>query len=259
MNGMKPKLYLLLVGIFFLNAAKAQNWGGGIDDNTLHFGFTFQYISSEFKFLKKSDWTGPFYDTQDEFSAPVRATDRLKALYSKASPGFGIGLLVNLKVSEHSDLRFTPTLVFNDRLAYYDFIVTNKNGGQGVPVTYERRIQATMVDLPIGFKLKSDRRNNFRAYMIAGAKYSLDISSKKKMNDDPNSALEKFLKNKRGFLSAEAGLGMDLYFEYFKMSPEVKLSYSLNNVLTDGGKPNAFSKPIDKLMLRHVTFSLFFE
>ena len=250
---MKPKLYLLLAGIFFLNAAKAQNWGGGIDDNTLHFGFTFQYISSEFKFLKKKDWTRPFYDTQDEFSAPVKATDSLNALYSKTSPGFGIGLLVNLKVSEHSDLRFTPTLVFNDRLAYYDFSVN------GAPATIERRVQATMVDLPISFKLKSDRRNNFRAYMIGGAKYSVDISSKKKTNDDPNSALEKFLKNKRGFFSAEAGLGMDLYFEYFKMSPEIKLSYSLNNILTDGGKPSAFSQPIDKLMLRHVTFSLFFE
>jgi hypothetical protein len=250
---MKPKLYLLLAGIFFLNAAKAQNWGGGIDDNTLHFGFTFQYISSEFKFLKKKDWTRPFYDTQDEFTAPIRATDSLNALYSKSSPGFGIGLLVNLKVSEHSDLRFTPTLVFNDRLAYYDFVVN------GAPATLERRVQATMVDLPISFKLKSDRRNNFRAYMIGGAKYSLDISSKKKTNDDPNSALEKFLKNKRGFLSAEAGFGMDLYFEYFKMSPEIKLSYSLNDILADGGKPNAFSQPIDKLMLRHVTFSLFFE
>ncbi|MBE9602153.1 outer membrane beta-barrel protein [Pedobacter sp. MC2016-24] len=250
---MKPKLYLLLVGIFFLNAAKAQNWGGGIDDNTLHFGFTFQYISSEFKFLKKRDWTKPFYDKQDETLPPIKATDTLNALYSKTSPGFGIGLLVNLKVSEHSDLRFTPTLVFNDRLAYYDFNVN------GAPATIERRVQATMVDLPISFKLKSDRRNNFRAYMIGGAKYSVDISSKKKTNDDPNSALEKFLKNKRGFFSAEAGLGMDLYFEYFKMSPEIKLSYSLNNILTDGGKPSAFSQPIDKLMLRHVTFSLFFE
>lgn len=250
---MKPKLYLLLVGIFFLNAAKAQNWGGGIDDNTLHFGFTFQYISSEFKFLKKADWTKGFVEPAADGNPATPETDKLNALYSKTSPGFGIGLLVNLKVTEHSDLRFTPTLVFNDRLAYYDFIV------KGAPVTYEKRVQATMVDLPIGFKLKSDRRNNFRGYMIGGAKYSLDISSKKKTNDDPNSALEKFLKNKRGFLSAEAGFGMDLYFEYFKMSPEIKLSYSLNNILDDGGKPSAYSQPIDKLMLRHVTFSLFFE
>lgn len=249
---MKRKLYLLLLCFFSITALKAQNWGGGIDDNVLHFGFTFQYISSEFKFLKKKDWNEPFYDKQDETMAPIKATDGLTSLSSKPSAGFGIGLLTNLKLTDHTDLRFTPTLIFNDRLATYDFIVAGK------PVTLEKKVQATMVDLPIGFKLKSDRRNNFRAYMIGGAKYSMDISSKKKTNDDPNSALEKFLKNKRSFFSYEAGLGMDLYFEYFKMSPEIKLSYSINSIL-DNSKPSAFSQPIDKLMLRHVTFSLFFE
>jgi hypothetical protein len=94
--------------------------------------------------------------------------------------------------------------------------------------------------------------------MLGGAKFTTDISSKKKTNNslitDP---AEKFINNKRNYLSYEAGLGFDLYFEYFKMSPEIKLSYSLKNVLKD--EPTRFAAPIDKLMLRHVTFSLFFE
>lgn len=240
------KLYLLLLATFAMYTASAQNWGGGVDDDNLHFGFTFQYLSSEFKFLKKSQWQEPFLDA-DNNNAPVSGP--LKSLYSNSSPGFGIGFVVNQRLGENADLRFTPTLVFNDRLAYYEF--------EGLEAPVEKKVQSTMVDFPLGIKLKSDRRNNFRAYVIGGAKYSMDIASKKRSNDASFGPMEKFLKNKKNFVSLEAGFGMDLYFEYFKMSPEIKLSYALGNILKND--PSPYSAPIDKLMLRHVTFSLFFE
>lgn len=100
---------------------------------------------------------------------PVPRT--LRSISSVSSPGFGIGFVVNKRLGENADLRLTPTLVFNDRLAYYDFIE------EAAPI--ERNTQATIIDFPLGIKLKSDRRNNFRAYVIGGAKYSMDIASKK--------------------------------------------------------------------------------
>ncbi|WP_316813205.1 outer membrane beta-barrel protein [Pedobacter heparinus] len=242
---LKKYIYLLIFCFFALPEAKAQNWGGGVDDAGLHFGFTFQYIASEYKILKKENWPDPFID-QDS-GLPVSGS--LRSLSSKSSPGFGIGFVVNQRISENADIRFTPSLVFNDRLAYYDF--------EGTESPIEKKVQATMIDLPLGIKIKSDRRNNFRAYVIGGAKYSMDIASKKRSNDAPNAPMEKFLKNKKNFLSYEAGFGFDLYFEYFKMSPEIKLSYSFKDVLKND--PNPYSAPIDKLLLRHVTFSLFFE
>ncbi|MNY10646.1 hypothetical protein D3C86_1436340 [compost metagenome] len=241
---MKVKPYLLLGCLLAVCSAKAQNWGGGVDDDNLHFGFTFQYIASEFKILKKPDWRTPFNDP--DTGLPVSGP--LKSVSSKSSPGFGIGFVVNQRINENGDFRFTPSLIFNDRLAYYDFEGTD---------LIEKKVQATMIDLPLSLKIKSDRRNNFRAYVIGGAKYSMDIASKKKTNDAPNAPMEKFLKNKKNFLSYEAGFGFDLYFEYFKMSPEIKLSYSFSDVLKND--PSPYSAPIDKLMLRHVTFSLFFE
>lgn len=239
----RTKLYLLLCCLIAAQTATAQNWGGGVDDDNVHFGFTFQYLSSEFKILKKNTWQSPF----EENGVPV--SGKLKSVYSESSPGFGIGFVINQRLGENADVRLTPTLVFNDRLAYYEF--------EGAEALLQKKVQSTMVDFPLGIKLKSDRRNNFRAYIIGGAKYSMDIASKKRSNDDSFGAMEKFLKNKKNFLSYEAGFGMDLYFEYFKMSPEIKLSYSLNSVLKDD--PSPYSAPIDKLMLRHVTFSLFFE
>ncbi|WP_245869922.1 outer membrane beta-barrel protein [Pedobacter ginsengisoli] len=241
---MKIKSGLLLLCLLACMSARAQNWGGGVDDSNLHFGFTFQYLSSEYKILKKGNWRdiGPLPDDPNP--------PRLTGISSDSSPGFGIGFVVNKRLIENADLRFTPTLVFNDRVLTFHHDESKDN--------VERKISSTLVEFPLGLKLKSDRRNNFRAYILGGAKYSMDISSKKKTNNanitDPG---EKMVNNVRNYLSYEAGLGFDLYFEYFKMSPEIKLSYSFNSVLK--GEPNRYSYPIDKLMLRHVTFSLFFE
>jgi len=237
--------------LFTFAGASAQNWGGGVDDEPVHFGFAFQYTNSNFIVRKNPDWRAPFIDP--DTGLPL--TNDLKAVYSKSSPGFGIGFVVNGRISDHLDGRLTPTLVFSDRLMEYEYLP----GTVRMPFSsVEQKVSATMVEFPLGIKIKSNRRNNFRAYMLYGAKYSMDIASKKKTDDYGQDFLYKLLKNKKSYLSYEAAFGMDLYFEYFKMSPEIKLSYSLNNILNND-QPNPYNMPIDRLMLRHVTFSLFFE
>lgn len=246
----KPGLICIL--LLISTAATAQNWGGGVDDERVHFGFTFQYTSSIYKVFKKPDWRTPF-EALDPVDGRIKnVTTPLKAIYSKPSAGFGIGFVVNGRISNNADIRLTPVLVFSDRQMQYEY-------EGSLPFSAElKKVTATLVEFPLAIKIKSNRRNNFRAYMLYGAKYTTDIASKKKSDDTDNAPEYKFLKNKRSYFSYEAGLGMDLYFEYFKMSPEIKWSASLNSIL-DNKEPNAFNAPIDRLMLRHVTFSLFFE
>ncbi|PYF72532.1 type IX secretion/gliding motility protein PorT/SprT [Pedobacter nutrimenti] len=254
---MKKHLGLFFFFLLSLCTAKAQNWGGGVDDSNIHFGFTFQYLSSDFKVFKKPDWQAPFYETDKtdpNHITTTQITSGLKSIMAKSSPGFGIGFVVNSRISDHVDVRLTPSLVFNDRLLQYTYQTPVP---QFAYEFKEQKVQATMVDIPLGIKLKSDRRNNFRAYLIGNIKYSMDISSAKKTNDEANAAIEKLLKNQKSFWSYETGIGFDLYFEYFKMSPEIKYSSSFNSILKQDH--NAYSSPLDKLMLRHVTFSLYFE
>lgn len=258
-------LFAALSFVFLSSAVSAQNWGGGVDSETLHFGFTFQYLSSEFRILKKQDWREPFYDEETSSFA----TDSLYSISSPASPGFGLGFVSDLKLTEHVNLRFTPGLVFTDRLLDYNYapqlpvpIPANTIDPNNVIVVpsdsyTQKKVQATMVDLPVGIKLKSDRIMNYRAYLIGGIKYSMDIISKKKTDDTGFAPLEKLVKNKRSILSYEVGVGLDLYFEFFKLSPEIKLSNSFNSVLTP--EEHAFSSPLEKLFLRNFQFSLYFE
>ncbi len=254
----------VVIFFFCLLAGKAfsqQNWGGGIDDELLHFGFTFQYVTSEYKIYKTPSWRAPYFETNSFEGTSTQVTDSLNSIRSIVSPGFGLGFVSNLKVNKHVDVRFTPTLVFSDRILDYEFKPNNTyeiTPPDGSPDGFIRKsINSTLVEFPLGLKLKSDRKKNFRAYILGGAKYSVDIISKKKTNDAGNVAVQKLVKNVKGILAYEAGIGFDLYFEFFKLSPEFKLSNSINNVLRPEDHP--YSKPIEKLFLRNFQFSLYFE
>lgn len=251
----KTKYFVCLLLLFFAGKGFAQgNYGGGVDEENLHFGFSFQYIGAEYKIIKTDNWQAPFYENG------VEVTKSLTSIRSAVNPGFGIGFVSDLYITPNLNLRFTPSLVFSDRVIDYQFADKASHDQAGVqsPEGFTRRtVASTMADFPLSLKLKSDRRNNFRAYLLAGAKYGIDVASKKKADDKGELAINKFLKNSKGILSYEVGIGFDLYFEYFKLSPEIKLSNSINSVLIREDHP--YSAPIDQLFLRNFVFSLYFE
>jgi hypothetical protein len=243
-----------LFGIYFLlmfltHSSHAQeNWGGGVDNDDVHFGFGFQFSNTEFKLFKNPNWQIPFPDP-DNGGVPL--TSPLVSISSPMSSSFGLGFITDVRLGNHVNFRVTPALVFADRFIDYTYQNTADNT--------RKIVQTATVDLPLGFKLKSDRRRNFRAYILGGVKYSLDIISKKKLNDADFGQLDKLVKTNRNILWYEAGVGFDFYFEFFKLSPEIKWSQSVNNVLASGSSPNAYATPLEKLFLRNFQFSLYFE
>ncbi len=246
------KRLLLLFSFFFISicsfaqTGEAGNWGGGVDEQIFSPGFTFQYLSSEYKIYKKIEWQSR-YENPDVPGMYLK--DSLNSISSKPSPGFGIGFVAGFKLGSNTDLRITPTLVFLDRLIDYEYANPAQN--------YQQKIPSTTVEFPVGIKLKSNRRLNFRSYILAGGKFSTDIVSKKKTNDSQLVLTEKFVKNQKNILSYEVAIGFDFYFEFFKLSPELKLSNSINSVLKREDHP--YSRPLDKLFIRNFQFSLYFE
>ncbi|MBD1384011.1 outer membrane beta-barrel protein [Mucilaginibacter rigui] len=239
----KTRLFITLLLMGCSNFLFAQAWGGGADQNDLSFGFSFAYVQSSFKIVKQPNWREPFFDTE----LGSNATTPLKGISSKNMPGFAVGFLTRYRLIEHLEARVTPSLVFSDRSVSYAF----ENPAQDVT----KSVQTTTVDFPLQFKLKSDRIGNMRAYLVGGLKYSGAIGSKR---DEPNTApTERLLRNIRGYSSYEAGIGFDIYFEFFKLSPEIKLTNSFGNMLVADNTP--YANPISKLSLHTFMFSLFFE
>jgi hypothetical protein len=239
----KTRYFILILLMGCSNFLFAQAWGGGADNNDLSFGFSFSYVQSSFKIIKQPNWRSPFYDADlNTFS-----TDELIGISSKPLPGFAVGFLTRYRLTDHLEARTTPSLVFSDRAVSYSY----KTPEQDVT----KSVQTTTVDFPLQLKLKSDRIGNIRAYLVGGLKYSGAIGSKK---DEANTApTERLLRNVKGYSSYEAGFGFDIYFEYFKLSPEIKLTNSFGNILVADNTP--YAAPISRLSLNTFTFSLFFE
>ena len=110
-----------------------------------------------------------------------------------------------------------------------------------------------MLDFPVYIKYKSERYNNFRAYVIGGFKYSLDIASQDKIDDEG----KEIVKLKRDDLMGEIGFGIDFYLQYFKFSPQIKISYGILNLLSEDN--TVYTRSINHLKTNGWMLSFTFE
>ena len=203
------------------------------DFKKLHFGFTLGMNELNFNIQKNSN---------------TITNDTLLNLLSKSQKGFNLGIVSNLRLGKYTDLRFIPTLVFGERHLHYGFIDSNQESDEKI-----KRIESTLIDFPFYIKYKSARYNNFRTYVLAGAKYSLDIASQEKINDEG----QEIVKLKKNDLMGEIGFGIDYYLEYFKFSPQIKLSYGILNLLSED--ETIYTKSINRLNTNGWMISFTFE
>ena len=200
------------------------------DRKAIHFGFLIGLNSMDFKI------------SQNNISS-----DSLFILQSQEQKGFNLGIVSNLRLGRNSDLRFLPTLSFVSRRINYS--IKNKDLVEQI----NKEVESTFIEFPINLKFKSNRYNNGRAYLITGAKYSIDLASKKNIEDDDN----ELIKLNKGDLMYEIGFGIDFYLQYFKFSPEFKATFGLINMLIpDDG---VYNNSIEKLITRGFTLTFTFE
>ena len=174
--------------------------------------------------------------------------------------GFHIGIVSNLKLHRYLDLRFIPTISFGDRyLEYYlpDYNPDNPNTFSD----WERRdpeekqdYEVTMLEFPLHLKYKSARMTNTRVYVLGGFKYTHDLASiELGVGDD---ILARVARND---LHYELGAGIDHYFYYFKFSAEIKASFGMLDLVSEGELGPEFYNSIDRLNSRSIMLSLTFE
>jgi hypothetical protein len=228
-------ILLLFLGIsdsYGQRRKKPQNLAR-YDFKKLHFGFTLGMNELNFNIKQNSS---------------TLTNDTLLTLLSNSQKGFNLGIVSNLRIGKYTDLRFIPTLVFGERHLNYGFIDSN-----GVSDEKIKQIESTLIDFPVYIKYKSERYNNFRTYVLGGIKYSLDIASQDKIDDEG----QEIVKLKKNDLMGEIGFGIDFYLEYFKFSPQIKLSYGILNLLSKD--ETVYTKSINHLSTNGWIISFTFE
>ena len=118
--------------------------------------------------------------------------------------------------------------------------------------TNTQLLEATFIEIPILMKFKSQRHKNFRAYVVAGVTPGLEVSGKKRKELTDNKVLTKDFN-----LTADVGIGMDMYFPLFKFSPEIRFSRGLLNMLRED--KYGFSEGMSELKTNVFTIYLQFS
>ncbi len=200
------------------------------EDQWIHYGFLIGVHSSKY-FIRYSDY----------FTSP--AMDTVHSIVPGNLGGFKLGFVINMKVAEYLDFRLLPTVAFYENDLSYRFT----NG-----ITQRELKDATMVELPMLLKYKSARRGNIAMYMVFGVNPSLEASGK---GDEQDVSQKLELRNWN--LAVDVGVGLDIFYPFFKFSPEIRYSYGLRNMLTDN--PNDFSIGLDRLTTQNLGIFVTFE
>lgn len=156
------------------------------------------------------------------------------------SLGFNVHGIVNYKIGNYFDFRVLPGFTFATR--HLDFNNNQRNS-----------IESIFVDMPFLIRYKSAPYRDKRAYIVAGVNYSYDVTS----NSDSRGS-ETLIKIDPHDFQLEVGVGMQFFFPYFILSPEIKFSQGINNTLLFNDQLEE-STIIEKLLSRVLTFSFHFE
>ncbi len=163
------------------------------------------------------------------------------------TPGFSVGVLGELKANDWLSVRLIPTMHFGDKKVVFK----EQRSGKVV----EQYVKSTYLSFPLDLKISADRFNNYRPYVVTGLAPVFDLTVKK----------GKELLVKKTDVMFEVGMGLDLYYPFFKMIPELKFCFGLNNILERNRKDLTddsllkYSYSLDKAQSGMIVLTLYFE
>lgn len=254
---MKRNLTAILFILFFSGAfAQKQivNYLTTFDEKLIHFGFTLGYNMLDFNIVNYNPiGENPDFEMGDWPHDAVKITGSsiVRSDIQSLVPGFTVGIVSSLRLTEDLDLRFLPGMSFGERKLTYNIPVYDINSPGIDPLKFYS-IKSTFLDFPLLVKYKARRINNDRPFVIFGTAFRQDIS--KTAKDD-------LVKLKSSGFYAEVGGGWDHYFPFFRFTVEGKFSFGLNDQL--GNLPQQqrlfYSQSIKSLRSNIFTLSFHFE
>lgn len=224
-------LFLLLISASAAAQRNVEMNNPNYDNRSMGYGFLLGLHTTAYQLKYSNTFTSP-------------ALDSVYSISPSWSTGFAIGFILNLRMSEFLDFRIQPSVTFNEhRLEYLRF---------DNPII-EELVETTVIELPFLLKYKSERRGNFRMYMIGGLKPGFEASGKNDVDEVSNENLDIRAFN----LALDVGFGLDMYYPLFKFSPEIRFSRGLTNILSNSN--NSLSEGIDRLNTNTITLYLHFQ
>ncbi len=191
----------------------------GSDDKTLSYGFFLAGHNAAYQIRYSEEFFDP-------------SNSEIYSINPRFTPGFALGFTGILRLHDQMNLLLTPKIAFYEYHTDINIYTpssdltggTDNTSGNSLGYTTDEVVtEATMVEIPLLLKYRSQRFNNTRMYFIGGASYQFRTKGQDEANVDP------IVTTGQDF-AIEAGMGFEIYFKYFKFAPEIRFSHGLNNI-----------------------------
>ena len=211
-----------------------------VDNKRWHFGFILGMNLADFTTAPNTNWVDKDGNTWFSASAGL-------------APEFAVGMIVDLRLVEYLNLRFTPTLGLGQRNVSYTCYTPD---GVMIPEkTTTIPIQTTTIDVPFYLKYSARRYGNVRPYIIVGGgpQFNVYLNPEDPILLNPVDVQISF------------GIGMNIYTEYFKLCPEIKFGFGLldqlnqNHPEIEGTAYEPYTRAVEKLTSRVLSITFNFE
>ncbi|PHS61684.1 MAG: PorT protein [Flavobacterium sp.] len=230
------KLFFIIVVSLFVQSVNAQWFSRerilnreNEDKKTLSWGYFLGFNSYDYNFDYISQNLGD--DTDIQVNGQV---------------GFNVGLLGNLRINNHLDLRLEPGLSFTTRSLTFPGFAEEKD--------YLREVKSTYIHIPLLLKVSTKRMNNFKPFIIGGISTSFNLASNEDHPEDNQTGQFRSVSNSFNY---ELGFGIDFYLFYFKFTPSIRGVFGMNNELVPDNDPNSpWTGNIEKMSSRGMFINL---
>lgn len=233
----RQKIGLLLLLCVMAHLAMAQKAGRpnynfmNKQGKPYYFGLTLAFHSSNYNVFR---------------SKSFNEQEQILAVEGITGPGYNVNVVSNLKIGRYFDFRLLPGFSFTERKIRY----RDLSGQLSNSII---RIESVFAEVPFHVRFKSEPYNDMRLFVLGGLKYSFDIASKSRRRAD-----DSILKISPTDFSLEVGFGMQFFFPYFILSPELKLTQGINNILIFNERIIQ-SNVLENVLSRTITLSFHFE
>lgn len=207
------------------------------DEHMMHYGIQIGYAGSKLdvRFAENDSVRGSLWNTNSYYTA-----------------GFHISVIGDLRLGKHFSLRALPGVALLTRNVDYswnpDYEALHPNADK------RRTVESVYGDLPIEFKYKAMRHENFRPYVTAGASYGFDFASLRKNKNNNNASIIRLDAND---IRYSMGVGVDFFLAYVKFAIELKMNFGVLNLRVDDD--DLYTLSTDKLNSRTYMICFTFE
>lgn len=163
------------------------------------------------------------------------------------SPGLAVGIIGDMYLNRCLNLRVIPSIYLGSK----EFVFKEQSSGE----EYTTHIRNNYITVPLHLKISADRINNYRPYVLFGGYGSMELASAK----------NRAVLLKPYDAGIEFGIGCDFYLPLFKLSPELKFSFGLVDILEKDRNDlrdddlRKYANSLSKATQRMITLSFHFE